>query len=242
MRLHIRGAQKRKRPEYVQRVLDVDVLPIWKGRDARTIKPREIVELLDGIVQRGSRVMANRVAGVLSQMFRFGAHRDLVEASPVQLLYRPGGKERPKDRTLGDTEIKRLLANLDDVLRTPRMACAIRILLLTGQRRGELALARWRDIDLEAKTWTIPAAHSKTGIAHLLPLSPAATQEFERLKRIADGSSYVMPTEDGNAPSDPKLITRMVARNLSPLRIMASARSRPTTCAELAGRALRSSV
>ena len=49
--------------------------------------------------------------------------------------------------------------------------------------RGELALARWRDIDFEAKTWTIPAAHSKTGIAHLLPLSPAAAKEFERLKR-----------------------------------------------------------
>jgi len=61
MRLHIRGAQKRKRPEYVQRVLDVDVLPVWKRRDARTIKPREVVELLDGIVGRGSNVMANRV-------------------------------------------------------------------------------------------------------------------------------------------------------------------------------------
>jgi integrase len=213
MRLHIRGAQKRMRPEYVKRVLDVDVLPIWKGRDARTIKPREVVELLDGIVQRGSRVMANRVAGVLSQMFRFGVHRDLVEASPVQLLYRPGGRERPKDRTLSDAEIKALLANLDEVLRSPRMASALRILLLTGQRRGELALARWRDIDFEAKTWIIPAAHSKTGIAHLLPLSAAAAQEFERLKRLADGGSHVMPTENGDAPSDPKLITRVVARN-----------------------------
>jgi integrase len=97
------------------------------------------------------------------------------------------------------------------------MACAIRILLLTAQRRGELALARWRDIDFEAKTWTIPASHSKTGIAHLVPLSPAATQEFERLKRIAHGSSHVMPTEDGDTPSDPKLITRVVARNLKSL-------------------------
>jgi hypothetical protein len=56
--------------------------------------------------------LANRAAALLSQMFRFGVHRDLVEASPVQLLYRPGGKERPKDRTLSDTEIKALLANL----------------------------------------------------------------------------------------------------------------------------------
>jgi integrase len=87
------------------------------------------------------------------------------------------GKERPNDRTLADAELKALLTNLDDVLRSPRMACAIRILLLTGQRRGELALARRRDIDFEAKTWTIPAAHSKTGVAHLLPLSPAAPAE-----------------------------------------------------------------
>ena len=217
MRLHINGAQKRKRPEYVKRVLDVEVLPSWKGRDARSIKPREVVELLDGIVQRGSRVMANRVAGLLSQMFRFGVHRDLVEASPVQLLYRPGGKERPKDRTLADGELKALLANLDDLLRAPRMACAIRILVLTGQRRGELALARWRDIDFEAKTWIIPAAHSKTGVAHLLPLSSAAAKEFERLKRIAGISPYVLPTEDGDAPIDPKLITRVVARNLKAL-------------------------
>jgi len=217
MRLHIRGAQKRKRPEYVKRLLDVDVLPVWKGRDARTIKPREVVELLDGIVQRGSRVMANRVAAILSQMFRFGVHRSLVDASPVQLLYRPGGKERPKDRALSDAELKALLNNLDELLRSPRMACAIRILLLTGQRRGELALARWRDIDLDAKTWTIPAEHSKTGAAHLLPLSPAAVKEFERLKRIAGASAYVIATEEGDAPGDPKLITRVVARNLKSL-------------------------
>ncbi len=79
-------------------MLNRDVLTEWKGRDARTIKPREVVELLDGIVKRGSAVMANRVAGLLSQMFRFGVHRALVDQSPVQLLYRPGGKEKPRER------------------------------------------------------------------------------------------------------------------------------------------------
>lgn len=100
----------RKQPAYVENILNHDVLTpdAWKGRDARTIKSREVIELLDGIVARGSRVMANRVAGVLGQMFKFGVHRDIVEANPVQLLYRPGGKESPRDRCLIDDELKAL--------------------------------------------------------------------------------------------------------------------------------------
>jgi len=87
--------RQRRRPEYVQQILNTDVLPRWGSRDARTIKPREVIELLDEIADRAP-VMANRVASILSQMFRFGIHRSIVESSPVQLLYRPGGKESPE--------------------------------------------------------------------------------------------------------------------------------------------------
>ncbi|HTE40549.1 MAG TPA: Arm DNA-binding domain-containing protein, partial [Steroidobacteraceae bacterium] len=65
---HVRPS--RKRPEYAERIIKNDVLSGWAGRDARTIKPREVIELLDEIVARGSRVMANRVAGLLGQMFK----------------------------------------------------------------------------------------------------------------------------------------------------------------------------
>jgi len=44
--------------------------------------------------------MANRVAGLLSQLFRYGIHRQVVEFSPVQLLFRPGGTERPAAKAL----------------------------------------------------------------------------------------------------------------------------------------------
>jgi hypothetical protein len=47
--------------------------------------------------------MANRVAGLLSQMFRFGIHRSIVETTPVQLLYRPGGKEKPRARVSSES-------------------------------------------------------------------------------------------------------------------------------------------
>jgi integrase len=217
--------RQRKRPEYVQRFLDAEVLPAdkWGARDARTITPREVVELLDGIVERGSPAMANRGAGILSQMFRFGVHRAIVDSSPVQLLYRPGGKEKPRVRALSEDELGAFLANVEAVMRfqtggtgrTPRLAHVLRLLLLTGQRRGELALARWQDVTLTGKApvWRIPAEHSKTGAPHAVPLSPAAVQEFRTLHKYANGSAWILPREDGKAAADPKLITRSVARN-----------------------------
>lgn len=202
----------RKQPGYVKRILDLDVLREWAGRDARTIKPREIIELLDKIVARGSPVMANRTAGILGQMFLYGVHRTTVESNPVQLLYDPGGKESPRDRCLTDDELKALLKDPKKATRFDRLAHVIVILLLTGQRRGELALARWIDIDFNEKTWRIPEAHSKTGKAHTVPLSDWAIREFEALQRLAKHARNVLPNDAADGPADPKLLTRGVAR------------------------------
>jgi integrase len=204
---------QRRRPEYVQRILDTDVLPRWGSRDARTIKPREIIEFLDEVADRAP-VMANRVAGVLSQMFRFGIHRAIVELNPVQLLYRPGGKEKPRSRVLSEGELKAFLINLDDACRFRRLPRVLRILLLTLQRRSELALAEWDEFDFKAKTWMIPDSRAKTGKGHVLPLSDWAVAELQALKAMADGSRFVLPNGDGSAPDDPKYVTRSVARCL----------------------------
>lgn len=204
----------RKKPQYVEAILKRDVLPEWAGRDARTIKPREIIELLDKIVGRGSRVMANRVAGILGQMFKFGVHRVIVESSPVQLLMRPGGKERPRERTLSDDELRAFLTDPIEATRFPRLAHVITILLATGQRRGELVGARWREVDLKGKTWTIPAENSKTGRGHVVPLNDMAVIEFRKLKDAAGRSPWVLPADDPAQHADAKLYTRGVARCL----------------------------
>lgn len=202
----------RKRPEYAQAILDRNVLSVWKGRDARTIQPREVIELLDGIVDRGSKVMANRTAGLLSQLFRFGVHRAIVATSPVQLLYRPGGKEKPRERSLSDDELRAFLADPRAATRFERLEHVILLLLMTGQRRGELALARWEHVDLLARTWTIPPEHSKTGKGHVVPLSTWAVDEFQTLKGLADSSRWVLPNSDGTGPLDAKLLTRGLAK------------------------------
>ena len=205
--------RRRRRPEYVQRILNAEVLPRWGSRDARTIKPREVIELLDEIADRAP-VMANRVAGSLSQMFRFGIHRAILETTPVQRLYRPGGKEKPRARVLSEEELKAFLRNLDDACRFQRLPLILCVLLLTLQRRSELALAEWREFDFKAKTWTIPDSHAKTGKGHVVPLSDWAIHDLEKLKVMAGGARFVLPSAGKSAPIDPKYITRSVARCL----------------------------
>ena len=201
----------RRRPEYVLAILNKDVLPAWKGRDARTIKPREVIELLDGIVERGSPVAANRTAAVLAQLFKFGIHRAIVDDSPVKLLVRPGGREEPRERTLRDAELRIFLGHPLACTRQARLAYVVTLLLLTGQRRGELAQARWRDIDFDTHTWTIPAENSKTGRVHVVPLTGWSLELFERLKR-AQTSPWVLPGRDSTQHLDPKLLTRSLAK------------------------------
>jgi integrase len=208
----------RKRPAYVDAILEKDVLPNWAGRDVRTIKPREVINLLDKIVARGSPIMANRTAAVLDQMFRFAIHRALVDDSPVKLLMRPGGKEKARARVLTDEELKAFLSDPRACTRFERLSHVITLLLLTGQRRGELALAKWSDLDLKERTWAIRDENAKGGRGHVVPLSDWAVEEFAALKREAEGSPWVLPAAGGSHHIDPRQLTRSLAKCLARFR------------------------
>jgi integrase len=204
----------RKRPEYAEAILARDVLPEWTGRDVRTIEPVEVNTLLKKIKGRGSPVAANRTASLLTQLFKFAIHEQLLKTSPVQLLYRPGGKEKPRERVLSADELRAFLKDPLACTRFERLTHVIMVLLLTAARRGELAAAKWADIDLQAKTWTIPAETAKTGKARVVALSAWAVQEFKALRKIAGRSVWVLPAADGDGHVDAKLLTRGIAKNL----------------------------
>jgi Arm DNA-binding domain/Phage integrase central domain len=157
------------------RMLRVDVLPKWYWRDARTITSREVIELLDTLVKRGAPVMANNLAQLPGHMFRFAIHRAIVANSPVQLLYRPGGKPRRRKRVLSEDELRSFVTHLPTICRTGKRAHVLMLLLLTMQRRGELALAQWDEFDFARKRWTIP------GCTH---------QEQARACRAVDGLGH----------------------------------------------------
>jgi integrase len=203
----------RKRPEYAEAILAKSVLPEWRGRDARTIVPAEVLDVLDKIAARAP-VMANRTAAILGQLFKFGIHRRIVTTTPVQLLMRPGGKEKPRARAWSDTELTAYLKDPRACTRYARLAHVITLLLTTGVRRGELAAAKWVDVDLKTGLWRIPAENSKTGRARSVPLVDMALEQLRELQVLTEGSRYVLPGKDGKGALEPKQLTRGVAKCL----------------------------
>src|SRR3984893_16012661 len=101
-------AGKKRAPRYIaetRRNFDKHVLPQWGGRDLRAITRRDVIELLDGIVDEGKPVAANRTLAAVRKLFNWALQRGIIEATPVALVEMPGA-ERKRERTLGLDEIR----------------------------------------------------------------------------------------------------------------------------------------
>lgn len=206
-------------------IINREILPAWKGRDARSIKPAEVVDLGNRIADRGSLAMANRTIGTVRQIFDFGLGQSLIDGNPVPRKHKPGGTESSVERCLSDDEVNVLLHNLA-ALKHDRIRHYVKLLLLTGQRMGELAKAKWDNVDLPGALWVIPLIDIKTRKTskrvHKVPLSAAAVIEFEALKVLAGDSRYVMATKPGaKGPTAPKELGKCITRPYAQKRLAA---------------------
>jgi integrase len=158
------------------------------------IRRRDVLDVLDSVVERGSPVLANRLLARLKHFFKWTVERGILEASPV-LGLRPPSPESPRDRVLTDHELRAVWKAAEDF--GYPFGAAIQLLILTGQRRSEVLEAEWSEIDLPGRLWTVPRERSKTDSAHLVPLSDAAADLLSELPRV--GTRLVFTT-NGTAP------------------------------------------
>ena len=164
-----------------ERLLRRDVLPAWSGRRAKDITRRDIIKVLDGIEDRGASVTRNRVASVLSRLFLFAMDRGIVDASPAVGIRRL--PEVARDRFLTLDEIRSFWHGVDDANVSPTVRTALRFLLVTGQRRGEVARTARVEIDDVEQLWRLPAVRAKPGRENLIPLPPLAMRLIEEADR-----------------------------------------------------------
>lgn len=176
------------------RMLKKEIVGPWKGRRLSNIDRADVHALLDKIVDRGAPIAANRILAALRRMCSWAVERGIIKFSPCEGVKAPSAP-RSRDRVLSEDEI-RLAWRAFEKVGWPFGPLA-KLLLLTGQRLREIAEARWQDIDIAAKTLTIPKERSKNRITHEIPLSDAALKIIECLPRVDGGkaaSGFVFTT------------------------------------------------
>jgi integrase len=201
----------------VKRALRLDVLPAWRDRLVREITRRDV----RAIVRQKSKtapVMANRLLSYVNTLFTF-ALRELddeewLDGNPAAAIGR--NEERPRDRWLSNGELAIVWPALITV--TPKAATkrayrdatlrsvmceAFVMLLLTGQRLGEVTKMEWAELDLRAGRWLIPAHKAKDtrGTKHHPHLVPLTATTVARLRALQDtaaaGARFVFSTNGG---------------------------------------------
>lgn len=174
----------------MRRLLEKDVLPAWGKRKVQDITRRDVVVLLDKVRDRGAPVTANRLLGRLTRLFNFACERGILEESPCTRLKKI--EEHPRERVLTDTELAAFWQGLDDTGIHPGTALALRLILVTGQRPGEVSGMAWAEVDED--WWTIPAKRTKNGREHRVPLTALAQTLLTQARKLAGESVYVFPS------------------------------------------------
>ena len=185
-----------KSAAWIERLLRRTVVADWGGRPMRSITKADVIRLVDGLADRGAGVMANRTLQLVGRFFAWAVKRSIIETSPAAGIALPH-KEQSRDRVLDDHELAAIWTTAER-LDWP-WAQYIKLLVLLGQRRAEIAALRWQDLDLTACVWRMPAAQTKMGRARTLPLPGAAVDLLAALPRIENAGGYVFPGR-GSAP------------------------------------------
>jgi integrase len=182
-----------------ERKLNRYVIPVLGNRAIDSIGRRDIAALVQKISDKNGRVMADRVLATLSKLFNWAMTQpeyiDVLQASPVIRGMSPGHAKK-RDRVLTEDEVARFWQSIEPF--GYPFGPFFRLLLLTGQRRSELAEARWDQFDLETGIWRLPAASTKADRAHEIPLSALALRDLEKLPRFA--GPFVFTTMNGERP------------------------------------------
>lgn len=179
-----------------RRIIDKDVLPRWKQRKAASITRRDVASLLNEIVDRGAGVQANRTYTVIRRMFRYGRNQGHVEANPCVDIDRPT-VETPRDVILTTDEICSFWKGLRGADMTEGMRLILRLVLVTAQRKGEVANIEKADIDLDNAVWTIPAHKAKNRRTHLVPLNDLAVDLMRQAWERSGASHWLFPSPRG---------------------------------------------
>ena len=220
-------AQRRLRPstqrEY-RRILTGQDTRHWHDKPIAQLTKRDVLDVLEAIDRRGSPGAAKRALVYLRRFFNWCAERDILSAVPTDRI-RPLHPEVKRDRVLSEEELRHVLGAID--AEASLFGPLIRVLLLTGQRRSEVAGMRWselRSLNGADMVWEIPGERTKNRQSHLVPLVPAVCKIIRGMPRIGDlvftttGKTPVSGFGRAKERLDARIATMRGAEGIAPIR------------------------
>lgn len=153
------------------------VSPVLGRKGLPSVTKRDLIEVLDRIPATSPALPRNLFA-LMRKLFNWAVERGDLDRSPMDNM-KPPASVVSRDRVLTDEELWFVTLCADDV--GPPFGAMFRLLIVTGQRRDEVAGMTWGELDRTLLEWAIPAARAKNGVANIVPLSEIAVVELEGL-------------------------------------------------------------
>ncbi|MEJ1470939.1 MAG: tyrosine-type recombinase/integrase [Candidatus Sedimenticola sp. (ex Thyasira tokunagai)] len=182
-------------------LLDNDAIPFLGTLPVLEIKPFDVLEALRVMESRGALDRVRKLNRTIKAVFRYAIQTGRAEFNPAADLIgaiesRPVKHHNalPRDELGG---FLRELATFDRGKKITKLA--MRLLILSFVRSGELRGARWEEFDVEGKVWRIPAVRMKMGADHIVPLCPQALKVLEDVKDLSRGSEFLFPSDRSRA-------------------------------------------
>lgn len=192
-------------PDYAKdiwRSLEKDVFHAIGEIPVQQIKARTLVEALEPIKARGALETVRRLVQRINEIMIYAVNTGLIDANPASGIGMAFAKPKKQNMpTLRPEELPKLMRSLMMSNLSVSTRCLIEWQLLTLVRPSEASGARWAEIDLDAKLWTIPAERMKAKREHIVPLSTQALDILEVLKPISSHREHVFPSR--NDPKQP---------------------------------------
>ena len=178
-----------------QQLIENHIHPTLGGKIAKELRRKDVIELLDKLAASDSPSTANHALSALRKMYNWSIERDIVEFNPCTNIKRPVSIQE-RERVLNNEENKKLWQAAEKI--GYPYGPVIQLLLLTGQRRSEIATLRWSHIDFDKQVINLPAENVKANRGHDVPLSDMAVEILESLPRF-DGPFVFSMTHGAKA-------------------------------------------
>jgi integrase len=165
-----------------ERLLRQNLVARWGNQPLANITRRQLRDMLDQLVANDTPMLANRVHSVTRKMFSWAVDHEIIAVSPLVGVKAPA-EEKSRDRILTDQELRAVWLAADQL---GVYGSLVKLLVLTGLRRGEVAGLTWSEIDLDKRLISLPRERVKNNRAHEVPLSPQAVALIEALPRNSE--------------------------------------------------------